>query len=95
MRNIGTGLSVVSSSSLSVQLSLSYNLFLHGNKILCAQRKANLKHETDYLNVQNIFTSTNLRTQNTRRTKTLLVFPIKSCTFNFRIFLVRINDLYL
>ena len=95
MRNIGTGLSVVSSSSLSIQLSLSYNLFLHGNKMLCGQRKTNSKRATDHVNMQNIFTYTNHRTRNTRRTKSLLIFPIKIRTLNFRVFLVRINDSYL
>ena len=41
IRNIGTGLSGVSLSCLSVQLTLSYNLFLHGNKILFGQLKTN------------------------------------------------------
>lgn len=88
MGNISTGLSGLSSSSLSVQLTLSYNLFLNGNKTLCGQQKTNSKHTTDHLNMQNMFTSTNLRTQNTRQTKTLLVFPIKNCTLIFRVFLV-------
>ena len=102
MRNIGTGLSFMSSSCLSVRLltivillTLSYNLFLHGNKMLCGQRKTNSKRTTDHINVQNIFTSTNHRTRNTRRTKSLLIFSIKIRTLNFRVFLVRINDSYL
>ena len=57
--------------------------------------KNKLKHTTDHRNMQNICTSRNVRTQNTRRTKRLLVFPIKSRTYNFRVFLVSINDLYL
>lgn len=95
MGNISTGLSGLSSSSLSVQLTLSYNLFLNGNKKLCGQQKTNSKHTTVHVNIQNIFTSTNFRTQNTRWTKPLLVFPIKSCVLNSRVHLVRINDLYL
>ena len=46
MGNISTGLSGLSSSSLSVQLTLSYNLFLNGNKTLCGQQKTNSKHTT-------------------------------------------------
>lgn len=39
MRNIGTELSGVSSSCLSVQLTLTYNLFLDGNKIYVGNKK--------------------------------------------------------
>ena len=71
MGNISTGLSGLSSSSLTVELTLSYNLFLNGNKTFCGQQKTNSKHTTVHVNIQNIFTSTNFRTQSTRWTKTI------------------------